>query len=197
MNQKHILPLLFIFPALFLLVTAQPAIIMVSASDQSDLTDTLGEGDTAIQQNGGEGEIQCIMAPCPGDEDNDEEQQTPPQQTPPTGQGQTTLGQQNEAESNQVGGIGAGKINQQAQGSVNEQLCNTVGGIGNRQCQQSATPGASNLQDCTAIAGLGKANCVQSENPNGPDNCLTANGRPFICETSTGRSLSGSGQAGQ
>lgn len=203
MNNKHILPLLLIFPALFMIVTAQP-ILMVSASDDDDenqLANIPGGGPGIAvgepnpnagipvepdQGPGGGGQGACdpeddqCGTPYPGG---------PPPPPPPTGS--------NTADSSQVGGIGSGQINQRAQGAVNEQLCSTIGGIGNRQCQQQATQGAQNLQDCTAIAGLGRANCIQSENPSGPDTCLTANGRPFICETGTGTSISGSGQAGQ
>lgn len=199
-SSSKYLPLLFIFPAVFFLTSGQAALVLASSNQQQDDNDNsatlLGQANQGVaigEQNptgdtGGGG----TTTTC----DEDEEFcGTPPQPGPP-GPG-PQVGQQNLAESNQVGGIGAGNINQRAQGAVNEQLCSTVGGIGNRQCQQTATPGAQNLQDCSAIAGLGKANCVQSENPSGPDNCLTANGKPFICETSTGRSLSGSGQAGQ
>jgi hypothetical protein len=196
LKGRNYLPLLF-FSVLILSATTATNVFASNQQDDQQQNDQQQQGSVGQQnlatanQGGGEGEIQCIRAPC---DDEEEEQQTPPQQQPPSS---TTLGQQNLAESNQVGGIGGGNIAQNAQGDVNKQLCSTVGGIGNRQCQQTATPGASNLQDCTAVAGLGKANCVQSENPSGPDKCLTANGQPFICETSTGTSVSGSGQAGQ
>ena len=131
----------------------------------------------------------------PQTEDQDGTQTGQP--TQPTQQGNTFLGQQNLAESNQVGGIGAGDIIQRSQGAVNEQYCKTIAGIGDRRCAQIASEGGDNLQRCSAIAGLGQATCLQSENPDGETGtCLTANGQPFICETSTGKAISGSGQAG-
>lgn len=201
MNHKQILPLLFIFPVLFILVSAQP-ILMVNASSSED--DDQENSATTNLQGGGQGI--AVGEPSPDDEtgggtpgsgvpspcDPDDDQcgtpypGGPPPPPPPTGT--------NDAFSRQTGGIGAGTINQNAQGEVNRQLCGTVGGIGNRECQQQGSPGT--LQDCTAVAGLGRANCVQSENPDGSGTCLSANGRPYICETSTGTAISGSGQAG-
>lgn len=116
---------------------------------------------------------------------------TPPNQLPAIPSGR------NLAESNQVGGIGSGNVQQNAQGAVNEQYCKTVGGIGDRRCAQYANPEGQNIQECSAVAGLGKANCVQSEQGGGTGTCLSANGRPYICFTDTGAAVSGSGQAGQ
>ena len=211
MSGKQFFPLLFIFPVLLVLVTAPMSSVINASTDGQEFTNIPQQGSEGQIQQQGQGQPQCITAPCPGDDDDDGDDGddgiptepdggtggTPPNGNPPGTTSPPFPSGRNTAESNQVGGIGAGEINQNAQGAVNDQLCSTIGGIGNRQCTQSATPGASNLQDCTAIAGLGKANCVQSENPSGPDTCLRANGQPFICETGTGTSLSGSGQAGQ
>ena len=202
--KKVILPLLFLVPVLLTLMTSQPLVLVMASENGNDNTNIPGQSGQGQQiqtqqdeddddEEDGQGPIQtpggqpqCITAPCP----------TEPNGGPGGGLPQIPSGR-NLAEANQLAGIGSGNIQQNAEGAVNEQYCSTIAGIGDRRCAQSATPGAENLQDCTAIAGLGRANCVQSENPSGPDRCLTANGKPFICETSTGRSLSGSGQAGQ
>src|SRR5215510_4544560 len=140
------IPLLFIFAALFA-ISVQPVLASDDDDNNQNLLGQANQGQ-AIQQQ---------------EEDDQEPIPVEPDQGPGNTPNAALLAQQNRAESNQVGGIGGGNINQQAQGSVNEQLCSTIGGIGNRQCAQQATPGAQNLQDCTAIAGLGTANCVQSE----------------------------------
>lgn len=196
---KVVLPpsLLFLVPVLMILSTA-PSLSMVMASDDSDdntanIPDLSGQGQ--IQQQPDEddddnnGGPQCITAPCPTEPDGGRGGSPPPSTStpPPTGS--------SSADANQVGGISAGDIIQRSNAQVTEQYCNTVAGIGDRRCQQEAPQGA--IQDCTAIAGLGRANCVQSENPDGSGTCLTANGRPYICNTSTGTAISGSGQAGQ
>lgn len=198
MNRKHILPLLLIFPALLLVMSAQPIMMVsVSASENENIPDTSGGGQIQVQGNGDEDEdeqdgsgpndVQCITAPCP----------TEPDGGPGTGGGGSpppVIGQQNRATSEQTGGISAGDIIQRSNTAVTEQYCKTVAGIGDRRCQQEAPEGA--IQECSALTGLGQAACVQSENPDGETGtCLTANGRPFICETSTGKAISGSGQA--
>lgn len=202
--KKVILPLLFLVPVLLTLMTSQP-LLLVMASDDTDNTNIPGQSGQGQQiqtqdedddeEDNGQGptqtpggQPQCITAPCPTEPNGG-----------PGGQGglpQIPSGR-NLAEANQLAGIGSGNIQQNAQGAVNEQYCSTIAGIGDRRCAQFATPGADNIQDCTAIAGLGKANCVQSENPDGSGTCLTANGRPYICNTATGTAISGSGQAGQ
>jgi hypothetical protein len=206
MINKHILPLVFIFP-LVLVLTAQPfAVMMVSASSSTDNEDENEDNGVGQSNSATTGQGFAPGEPNPsGDTDtgstdicvnNPEDDICPPRPGPPgpgPGPGPLTAAE-NTAESEQTGGIGAGQIIQRAQGGVNDQLCKTIGGIGNRECQQQAPTGG--LQDCEAIAGLGKANCVQSENPDGSGTCLSANGRPFICNTSTGKSISGSGQAG-
>lgn len=205
MINKHILPLVFIFP-LVLVLTAQPfAVMMVSASSSTDNEDEnedngVGQSNSATTGQGfAPGESNPTGDTDTGSTDicvnNPEDDICPPRPGPPgPGPGPLTASE-NTASSEQTGGISAGDIIQRSNTQLTEQYCKTIAGIGDRRCQQEAPTGA--LQDCEAIAGLGRANCVQSENPDGTGTCLSANGRPFICETSTGKSISGSGQAGQ
>lgn len=192
--SKVVPSLLFLVPVL-MIITA-PSMVM-AGSDNDDngnnanIPDLSGQGQIQQQDEDDQEEQppQCFAAPCPTEPDGGTGGQ--PQQFPAIPSGR------NLAESNQVGGIGSGNVQQRAQGAVNEQYCATVGGIGDRRCQQEATEGADNIQECSAVAGLGKANCVQSEQGGGKGTCLSANGKPYICFTDSGAAVSGSGQAGQ
>ena len=195
-STKYLPPLLFIFLATAIFVTA-PTALMASNIDQDNRA-TLLDQNSQGARIADEGDDQEEEEEDGGGGSNPPDNGQPPPSPPPPGQQFPAIPSgKNLAESNQVGGIGSGNVQQNAQGAVNEQYCKTVGGIGDRRCAQFATPGADNIQECSAVAGLGKANCVQSEQGGGTGTCLNANGRPYICFTDSGAAVSGSGQAGQ
>lgn len=178
--------------------------VLLGTAAISGMHTALASGDNlAGQQNLAQTTQQGGGGQQNGDDDEPEEEDDPIPTEPDGGTGGTpgtggfpaVPSGRNLAESNQVGGIGSGNIQQNAQGAVNEQYCSTVAGIGDRRCAQYANPEGQNIQDCDAVAGLGQAACVQSEAGGGTGTCLTANGRPYICYTDTGTAVSGSGQA--